>query len=82
MSDTPIHMFKATIPTYIYVQDGQVVKVVADDAEVKINESTVYKVDDNESWSDTGVEEDPTWQGIAKDSLKSGGAWPGWEWGW
>lgn len=72
-----------TIPVWVYVEDGKVTAVHADDGALSDPLGYVSKEDLDLGWVDEDVR---PWRGgsaVAEDYAQSSGSdWPGWEWGW
>lgn len=86
MSDSDkdqVHLVMGMIPVFIYVKDGVVHKVVADDSDLQMGPGPIKVFKSNQETWETGSEEtDPIWQQVTRDALDHTPMWPGWEWGW
>lgn len=82
LDQSPRHVIEGTVPVYVYVRDGEVEKVVVDDADVTMG-LTVKK--SNENFEILDEEKDPVWIQVVKDTAFDANGkkpWPAWEWGW
>ena len=78
---------KHTVPVWVYVEDGKITKVVADDGRLSepqtaVTGKSVEPEDDRDaSWRDEDEHPITPEQRAEYDRAKAG-EWPAWDWGW